>query len=230
MWRNADAVIECFDAARATTGEAFLETLRPDLRTLPCAPHARCRPMDGDAHLACGRFSRYPDHAEHFDPVDTWRRLRITEPRRSASSVSRSPPLLEQLDSGDFDPHSLNVVLPEAHRSQAPQSPDTPTPADGAHCRWFWIIRNRRTNVDRLVIRFCDVRNIQTTTRSNRSANERLMRCSNPVTTRSAGSEQPEDYRSAISTTNIKPLRCFAYRWWRYSARRSCQVSHRWID
>ena len=77
MWRNADAVIECFDAARAPQPvKRFLETLRPDLRTLPCAPlmHGAGQWMAMRTLLVGGSIV-IPDHAEHFDPVDTWRAI-----------------------------------------------------------------------------------------------------------------------------------------------------------
>ena len=114
MWRNADAVIECFDAARAPQPvKHFLETLRPDLRTLPCAPlmHGAGQWMAMRTLLAGGSVV-IPDHAEHFDAADTWKAIE----NHGATTVgivgeSFARPLLEQLDSGDFDPHSLNVVL-----------------------------------------------------------------------------------------------------------------------
>ena len=114
MWRNADAVIECFDAARAPQPvKQFLETLRPDLRTLPCAPlmHGAGQWMAMRTLLAGGSVV-IPDHAEHFDAADTWKAIE----NHGATTVgivgeSFARPLLEQLDSEDFDPHSLNVVL-----------------------------------------------------------------------------------------------------------------------
>ena len=114
MWRNADAVIECFDAAREPqTLEAFLANLRPELKTLPCAPmmHGAGQWMAMRTLLAGGSIV-IPDHAEHFDANDVW----STVERYGATMLgivgeSFARPLLEALDSRESIPQSLNVIL-----------------------------------------------------------------------------------------------------------------------
>ena len=114
MWRNGDAVIECFDAAREPQGlDAFLENLRPELTTLPCAPlmHGAGQWMAMRTLLAGGSIV-IPDHAEHFDAEDVWAtviRHEVTMLGIVGESFAR--PLVEALDSGDFEPQSLNVIL-----------------------------------------------------------------------------------------------------------------------
>lgn len=114
MWRNADAVIECFDAAREPQGlDAFLENLRPELTTLPCAPlmHGAGQWMAMRTLLAGGSIV-IPDHAEHFDAEDVWAtvvRHDVTMLGIVGESFAR--PLVEALDSGEFEPQSLNVIL-----------------------------------------------------------------------------------------------------------------------
>ena len=114
MWRNADAVIECFDAAREPQPlEAFTASIRSELTTLPCAPlmHGAGQWMAMRTLLAGGTIV-IPDHAEHFDPRDV---LSSVE-RHEATLLgivgeSFARPLLDALDSGDYEPASLNVIL-----------------------------------------------------------------------------------------------------------------------
>ena len=114
MWRNADAVIECFDAAREPQDvEAFLTSLRPELTTLPCAPlmHGAGQWMAMRTLLAGGTIV-IPDHAEHFDPRDV-----LSSVERHEATVlgivgeSFARPLLEILDAGEHEPQCLNVIL-----------------------------------------------------------------------------------------------------------------------
>jgi len=114
MWRNADAVIECFDAARQPqTVQDFVDTMRPELITLPCAPlmHGAGQWMAMRTLLAGGSVV-VPDHPEHFDARHAWsavERHQVTLLGIVGESFAR--PLLEVLDSAQVDAQSLNVIL-----------------------------------------------------------------------------------------------------------------------
>ena len=114
MWRNGDAVIECFDASRAPQPlDAFVDQMRPDLRSLTCAPF-----MHGAGQwtalraLLAGGCVVIPEHTDRLVPADIWR----TVERESVTLLgivgeSFARPLLDELEHGDYDPGSLNVVL-----------------------------------------------------------------------------------------------------------------------
>jgi len=114
MWRNGDAVIGCFDAARtAQPVEAFVERSRPDLRSLPTAPF-----MHGAGHwtalraLLAGGSVIIPDTPERLDPAAVWSavdRHQATLMLIVGESFAR--PLLAEFDSGRHDASSLNVIL-----------------------------------------------------------------------------------------------------------------------
>lgn len=114
MWRNADAVIECFDAARAPQPlHDYLTSMRPDLRSLTCAPF-----MHGAGQwtamraLLGGGCVIIQNNTAHLDPADIWE----TVARESVSLLgivgeSFARPLLDELVAGSHDASSLNVVL-----------------------------------------------------------------------------------------------------------------------
>lgn len=114
MWRNADALIECFDAARSAQPlEQFLNELRPELRSLTCAPfmHGAGQWTAIRAILAGGCVV-IPDQTEHLDPNDIW----TTVERESVSLLgivgeSFARPLLHELEVGHHEVESLNVIL-----------------------------------------------------------------------------------------------------------------------
>jgi acyl-CoA synthetase (AMP-forming)/AMP-acid ligase II len=114
MWRNADAVIECFDAARAPQPlHDYLTSMRPDLRSLTCAPF-----MHGAGQwtamraLLGGGCVVIQNNTAHLDPVDIWE----TVARESVTLLgivgeSFARPLLDELVAGSHDASSLNVIL-----------------------------------------------------------------------------------------------------------------------
>ncbi|MGA1344541.1 MAG: AMP-binding protein [Ilumatobacteraceae bacterium] len=114
MWRNGDAVIGCFDAAReAQPVEAFVERARPGLRSLPTAPF-----MHGAGHwtalraLLAGGTVVIPDDPERFDPAAIWsavERHGVTLMLIVGESFAR--PLLAEFDPARHDASSLNVIL-----------------------------------------------------------------------------------------------------------------------
>ncbi|MGA1033718.1 MAG: AMP-binding protein [Ilumatobacteraceae bacterium] len=114
MWRNGDAVIECFDAARtAQPLEAFLDVMRPDLRSLTCAPfmHGAGQWTAMRAMLAGGCVV-IPEHTDHLDPVDVWHTIeRESVTLLGIVGESFARPLLDEFERGGHDASSLNVVL-----------------------------------------------------------------------------------------------------------------------
>jgi fatty-acyl-CoA synthase len=114
MWRNGDAVIGCFDAAREPQPVSeFVARVRPGLRSLPTAPF-----MHGAGHwtalraLLAGGTVIIPDNPERLDPSAVWTAV----DRHEATLMlivgeSFARPLLTEFDTGHHDGATLNVIL-----------------------------------------------------------------------------------------------------------------------
>lgn len=114
MWRNGDAVIGCFDAARDVQSvDEFVARLRPGLRSLPTAPF-----MHGAGHwtalraLLAGGTVIIPENPERLDPAAVWSAV----DRHGATLLlivgeSFARPLLAEFDTGRHDASTLNVIL-----------------------------------------------------------------------------------------------------------------------
>ena len=114
MWRNADAVVECFDAARHPQHVSeFVANIRPELRVLSAAPfmHGAGQWMAFRALLAGGTVV-LTDVCDSFNANDTLN----TAAHHKATLLgivgeSFARPLIHAIESGAKVPDSVNVVL-----------------------------------------------------------------------------------------------------------------------
>jgi len=114
MWRNGDAVTECFNGSRrATTVDDFVRAADTGLRSLPAAPF-----MHGAGHwsamraLLGGGTVVIPEHDGRLDPHAVW----STVDREQVNLMlivgdAFARPLIEAYDEGRYDGSSLNVVV-----------------------------------------------------------------------------------------------------------------------
>jgi fatty-acyl-CoA synthase len=114
LWRNGDALFECFGAStKATDLAGLVAEAGAGVRALIAPPF-----MHGAGHwvalsvwLGGGTVFVLP-HPEHLDPVELWRlveRERIDFLLIVGDAFAR--PLLDELGRGDYDASRLNVVL-----------------------------------------------------------------------------------------------------------------------
>jgi len=114
MWRNGDAVTECFNGSRrANTIEDFVGAADTGLRSLPAAPF-----MHGAGHwsamraLLGGGTVVIPEHDGRLDPHAVWStidREQVNLMLIVGDAFAR--PLIETYDRGDHDGSSLNVLV-----------------------------------------------------------------------------------------------------------------------
>jgi acyl-CoA synthetase (AMP-forming)/AMP-acid ligase II len=114
LWRNGDAMIECFGASpTATTLADFVAESATGMRTLITPPF-----MHGAGHWVAlgvwlgGGTVHLRDHPPPHDPADAWgivERERIEIMLIVGDAFAR--PLVDELDRHDYDLASLNVVL-----------------------------------------------------------------------------------------------------------------------
>lgn len=114
MWRNGDAVTECFNGSRRARGVAeFVAAADTGLRSLPAAPF-----MHGAGHwsalraLLGGGTVIVPEHDGRLDPDAVWAmvdREQVNLMLIVGDAFAR--PLLEALDRGHHDGSSLNVLV-----------------------------------------------------------------------------------------------------------------------
>ena len=114
LWRNADALIECFGGpATATDVDDFVTEATTPLRALLPPPF-----MHGAGHwvalrtLLGGGTVHIPARSDGFDPAEIWRRVerdRIDFLLIVGDAFAR--PLLDELDRQPYDVTSLTVIL-----------------------------------------------------------------------------------------------------------------------
>jgi len=114
MWRNGDAVTECFNGSRRARDLAdFVAAAETGLRSLPAAPF-----MHGAGHwsalraLLGGGTVIVPEHDGRLDPDAVWAmvdREQVNLMLIVGDAFAR--PLIEALDRGHHDGSSLNVLV-----------------------------------------------------------------------------------------------------------------------
>ncbi|MGA0229364.1 MAG: AMP-binding protein [Ilumatobacteraceae bacterium] len=114
MWRNGDAVTECFNGSRRARDVAeFVTAADTGLRSLPAAPF-----MHGAGHwsalraLLGGGTVIVPEHDGRLDPDAVWAmvdREQVNLMLIVGDAFAR--PLIEALDRGHHDGSSLNVLV-----------------------------------------------------------------------------------------------------------------------
>ena len=114
MWRNGDAVTECFNGSRRARDVAdFVAAADTGLRSLPAAPF-----MHGAGHwsalraLLGGGTVIVPEHDGRLDPDAVWAmvdREQVNLMLIVGDAFAR--PLIEALDRGHHDGSSLNVLV-----------------------------------------------------------------------------------------------------------------------
>jgi fatty-acyl-CoA synthase len=113
LWRNGDANVECFGAARTATLDELVAEATGDLRALLAPPF-----MHGAAHWMClrtwntGGTVYVQDHPEHFRADDIWgtiARERLNFLLIVGDAFAR--PLLDDLRDHTYDLSSLTVLL-----------------------------------------------------------------------------------------------------------------------
>lgn len=114
MWRNGDAMVECFGGSRtATTLDEHLEHATTRLRALLSPPF-----MHGAGHWMSfltwlgGGTVFVQSTPEHLDPADIWslvERERLTFLLIVGDAFAR--PLIDELDRADYELDSLGVIL-----------------------------------------------------------------------------------------------------------------------
>jgi len=114
MWRNGDAVTECFNGSRRARNLAdFVAAADTGLRSLPAAPF-----MHGAGHwsalraLLGGGTVIVPEHDGRLDPDAVWAmvdREQVNLMLIVGDAFAR--PLIEALDRGHHDGSSLNVLV-----------------------------------------------------------------------------------------------------------------------
>jgi len=114
MWRNGDAVTECFNGSRRARDVAdFVTAADTGLRSLPAAPF-----MHGAGHwsalraLLGGGTVIVPEHDGRLDPDAVWTmvdREQVNLMLIVGDAFAR--PLIEALDRGHHDGSSLNVLV-----------------------------------------------------------------------------------------------------------------------
>jgi fatty-acyl-CoA synthase len=114
MWRNGDAVTECFNGSRRARDLAdFVAAADTGLRSLPAAPF-----MHGAGHwsalraLLGGGTVIVPEHDGRLDPDAVWAmvdREQVNLMLIVGDAFAR--PLIEALDRGHHDGSSLNVLV-----------------------------------------------------------------------------------------------------------------------
>ena len=114
MWRNADAMIECFGgSATATTVDEHVAEAQIGLRALLAPPfmHGAGHWMSFRTWLGGGTVF-VQSVPERLDPVDVWSlidRERLNFLLIVGDAFAR--PLIDELDRGDYDLDSLTVIL-----------------------------------------------------------------------------------------------------------------------
>jgi len=113
MWRNGDANVECFGGSRADTIDGILADANTELKALLAPPF-----MHGAGHWMSfrtwnGGGTVYVQTVpERLDPVDVWslvEREQLNFLLIVGDAFGR--PLLDELDRGEYDLASLNVLL-----------------------------------------------------------------------------------------------------------------------
>ena len=134
MWRNGDAVTECFNGSRRARDVAeFVAAADTGLRSLPAAPF-----MHGAGHwsalraLLGGGTVIVPEHDGRLDPDAVWAMVdRETVNLMLIVGDAFARPLIEALDRGHHDGSSLNVLV----TGGAALSPVSPAACSSAYRR-----------------------------------------------------------------------------------------------
>jgi len=114
MWRNGDAMVECFGGSRAaTTPDEFVAEANTGLRALLAPPfmHGAGHWMSFRTWLGGGTVF-VQSNPERLDPADIWglvERERLNFLLIVGDAFAR--PLIDELDRGTYDLSSLTVIL-----------------------------------------------------------------------------------------------------------------------